>query len=95
MKKKYTRPIESFPPLSSEALPDTLPPKLKSGKTVYLVYWIGVTAFTVSAAICFFVIFMNYAIDTFYVVTVVFLTISLGVVFYLIKWLLDAYNGKK
>ncbi len=95
MKKQDTDFVESFPPLSSEALPDTLPPKTRSGKKVYVVYWIGAGSLLISVAVCFFVIFMNYAVDRFYVITVVFLAIALGSVFYLLKWLLDAYNGKR
>jgi high-affinity Fe2+/Pb2+ permease len=89
------RPLESLPPYSLEALPKTIPSKMKSGRKVYIAWWVGVGAFILAVVFSFGVIAPAQTQNRLLIVIITTLLIfAIAPLFYITRWLIDKYNWR-
>lgn len=90
--EEQARPLESFPPLSSETLPDTIRPKNNIRKKMIVIWWLGFIMFVASVICCFAIIIPFYFNDgSLVVILATLLSLALGSLFVLCKMMINYY----
>ncbi|MBD3281139.1 hypothetical protein GF391_00135 [Candidatus Uhrbacteria bacterium] len=90
MREEQTGMIESIPPLSSEALPDTIRPKENIRKLLIVFWWIGFSAYVAAVICCFAIVIPFYFQDGLLVgALAVMLATALGSLFVLCKMMIN------